>query len=53
MVSGTVMRASSQMWKKLSMVVREEKMTAVCVRMSTRWLRNSLRETPTTRMKGL
>ena len=53
MVSGTVMRASSQMWKKLSTVVREVKITAVCVRISTRWARNSLRETPTTRMKGL
>ena len=28
-VSGTVMRASSQIWKKLSIVVREVKITAV------------------------
>ena len=52
MVSGTVMRASSQMWKKLSTVVRDVKMTAVWVSISTRWARNSLSETPTTLMKG-
>ena len=45
MVSGTVMRASSQMWKKLSTVVRDVKMTAVCVRISTRCARNSFSET--------
>ncbi len=53
MLSGTVMRASSQMWKKLSTVVRDVKMMAVWVRISTRWLRNSLSDTPTTRMKGV
>jgi len=53
MVSGTVMRASSQMWKKLSTVVREVKITAVCVSISTRCARNSFSETPTTRINGL
>ena len=47
------MRASSQMRKKLSTVVREVKITAVWSRISIRWLRNSFRETPATRMKGL
>ena len=51
-VSGTVMRASSQMRKKLSTVVREVKITAVWFNISTRCCRNSLSVTPATRMNG-
>ena len=52
MVSGTVMRASSHIRKKLSTVVRFVNTTAVCSSISTRWLRNSLRLTPTTLIKA-
>ena len=52
-VSGTVTRASSQIWKKLSMVVREVKITAVWSRIFMRWLRNSLGVTPITLISGL
>ena len=51
-VSGTVMRASSHMRKKLSIAVREVNIMAVCDNMSTRWLRNSLGETPMTFIRG-
>ena len=53
MVSGTDMRASSQMWKKLSTVVRDVKMTAEWDRISTLWARNSFKDTPSTRINGL
>ncbi len=52
-VSGIVMRASSHIWKKLSTVVRDEKITAVCSSISTRCWRNSFNDTPTTRIRGL